>query len=150
MSIRSRVISIAAVAIATTMLAAPIVADEGAIAHRKAVMKAVGGHTGAIAAIVKGQVPFTDDIAGHAKALDDLAKISGKIFPDGSGDGDTDALPSIWEKPAEFRQAMETFQGAAANLAKVAEGGDRGAIAGALGDLGKACAGCHKPFRKDI
>ena len=31
-------------------------------------MKAVGGHTGAIASVVKGEVPYKEDVKGHAHA----------------------------------------------------------------------------------
>jgi len=102
-------------------------------------MKAVGGHTGAIASVVKGEVAFKEDVKGHAHALVELAKIAGKVFPKGSHEGDTGALPVIWEKPDAFKKSYGAF---------VADTGDMGQIGAALGGLGKSCKGCHDDFRK--
>jgi len=118
--------------------------DEGAIKHRQAVMKAVGGNMGAMVAILKGQVGFMEDMPLHARAMNELAQISAKVFPEGSDFGETDALEAIWEKPEDFKKAVQAFQVAAGALNKVAGSGDRGAI----GNLGKSCKGCHDDFRK--
>jgi cytochrome c556 len=131
----------------TVTLTAAAAADEGMINYRKSVMKAVGGHTTAIAGIVKGDVPFQQDLKGHITALAALSQMAGQIFPEGSDKGDTTALPSIWQKPDDFRKAMTAFQSAAANLAKVADA-DPKAAAAAFGDLTKTCKGCHDDFRK--
>jgi len=80
--------------------------EEGAIKHRQAVMKAVGGHMGAMAAILKKQVPFTKDLGVHASAMAELAKIAVRIFPEGSDFGDTRAKEDIWAKPKEFARPM--------------------------------------------
>ena len=145
-----RRISVAALTavIVTVGVSAAVSADEGAIAHRKAIMTAIVGHVKATAAIVKKQVPFTEDLKGHAHALYELAKINAKVFPQGSGSGDTGALPAIWEKPAEFKAAVKAFETAAGNLAKAADGGDMGTFMEAFGGLGKSCKGCHSEFRK--
>ncbi|MCP5371469.1 MAG: cytochrome c [Hyphomicrobiales bacterium] len=123
--------------------------DEGAIKHRQAVMKAVGGNMGAMVAILKGQVGFMEDMPLHARAMNDLAQISARIFPQGSDFGETDAKEAIWEKPDAFKQRVQAFQDAAAALTKVAGSGDKGAIGGAIGNLGKSCKGCHDDFRKE-
>ncbi len=70
------------------------------------------------------------------------------IFPTGSGEGDTDSLPSIWQDWPKFEAAAKTLQTAAADLAVAADSGDMAAIGAAAGALGKACGGCHEPFRK--
>ena len=70
------------------------------------------------------------------------------IFPAGTGDGDTGALPSIWQDWAKFEAAASALQSAAAKLADAAGSGDMAAIGAAAGAVGKACGGCHEPFRK--
>ncbi len=60
--------------------------EEGAIKYRKAVMKAVGGHMGAMAGIVKGKVKGSKkemEVLSHA--MRDLARITPLIFPEGAG-----------------------------------------------------------------
>ena len=121
-------------------------ADEGALNHRKAVMKAIGGHMGAIVAIIKGQVPFKEDLKGHAHAMAELAKTSAKIFPKGSDVGQTTISPAVWEKPAEFDAALKAFQTASADLVTAADGGFD-SFMGKFGALGKSCKGCHSNFR---
>lgn len=123
-------------------------ADESMIKYRQSVMKAIGGHTAASAAIVKGDVPFKDDLAAHARAIAELSQIAEHIFPEDSADGDTKALPAIWEQPDKFQERQEAFRTAAADFADAA-GNDPKAAAAALGDLGKACKACHDDFRKE-
>ena len=133
-----------------TLAAAPVLAqEEGAIKHRKAVMKAVGGHMGAMAAIVKKQVPFTKDLAGHAHAMAELAKITARVFPEGSDFGETRALEDIWTKPKEFAEVVDAFIVESDKLAKVAKSGDVAAFGAQFKAMGKnACGACHKKFRE--
>ena len=146
------ILKAAALAVAAVMLfALPATAqeEEGIIKHRQAVMKAVGGHMGAMAAILKGQVKFTGDLKTHARALAGLAGIAARVFPEGSDFGETRALEDIWSKPKEFRKVVEAFKAESAKLAKVAEGGDVKAFGDQFKALGKnACGACHKAFRE--
>jgi cytochrome c556 len=106
---------------------------------------------GAIAMVAKGEVTFTDEVAGHARAINLLSQNLARYFPPGSGKeaGETAALPVIWEKWTEFEVAIKTLGTESAKLAEVAEGGDRTAIAVQTGELGnKGCGGCHKTFRE--
>lgn len=122
-------------------------ADQAQIDYREAVMESIGGHMKALVAIVKGNVPYTQDAPVHARAIQPLAEMAGHIFPPESQTGKTEALPAIWEKPEKFKAAMTAFQTAAADLAKAADG-DPTALAGAVGALGKTCKGCHDDFKK--
>jgi cytochrome c556 len=135
------------VVLGIVLAAGTAAADDGMIKYRQSVMKANGGHLGAVVGIVKGEVPFTDDLKVHTQALAELAKIAGHVFPEGSGTGDTRALPAIWEKPDEFKKAYMAYLTAAANLAKTAET-EPTAVPAAVGALGKACKGCHDNFQK--
>lgn len=122
-------------------------ADQAQIDYREAVMEAIGGHMKALVAIVKGSVPYTDDAAVHARAIEPLSKIAEHVFPPDSQTGKTEALPAIWEQPAKFKEALTTFQTAASDLAKVADD-DPKSLAGPVGALGKSCKGCHDDFKK--
>ena len=149
-----RNICLMAVGLALGMAGQTLAADspENLVKYRKSVMKAIGGHTGAIAAVVKGEVSFGAHVANHARGIKDMSLIVSDVFPSESGPmdyADTRALAEIWDQPAKFKEAVTAFQSAAAKLADVAEGGDPQAIADGLGALGKSCGGCHKPFRKE-
>lgn len=120
--------------------------DKAMIEYRKATYKAVGGHMSAAVAIIKGEVPFKEDLAGHAEALADLAKMALHVFPEGSGDGDTRVLSAVWEKPDEFKKVQEGFVTAAAAFSVAAQEDPRAAAA-ALSALGQSCKACHDNFR---
>ncbi len=53
------------------------------IKYRQAVMKAIGGHTGAIVAVVKGEVSYVGQVA-RAPAADAVLRIGADV---GSGKG---------------------------------------------------------------
>ncbi len=132
------------------MLAAvPLAAADDPIAgYRKDVYAAVGGHMKSAVAIIKGEVPFQDDLSTHAQALADLARMTLRVFPEGSGEGDTRALAVIWEKPEDFAKAQNDFVTAAAVFAEAAKQGPE-AAAPAIGALGKTCKACHDAFRAE-
>lgn len=137
-------------AVLVTFAAFPALATEdGAIKHRQAVMKAVGGHMGAMSAILKKQVPFTKDLGVHASAMAELAKIAARIFPEGSDFGETRAKEDIWAKPKEFAKVVQAFITESEKLAKVAKTSDINAFNAQFKAMGKnACGACHKPFRE--
>ncbi len=139
--------------LALSMAGQGLAADspENLVKYRQSVMKAIGGHTGAIAAVVKGEVSHGSHVANHARGIKDMSLIVPDIFPANSGPDSfekTRALPAIWKDPGKFKQAVTNFQAAAAKFAEIAEGGDMQAIGAGLGELGKSCGGCHKPFRQ--
>lgn len=122
-------------------------APEDVIKYRQNLMKAVGGHIGNIALLVKGKVDFRAGLADDAEAIADLLENVGIAFPDGTSEGKTQAKPEIWEKRGEFDAGLEDAIVKARALADAAKGGDMAAVGAALGALGKSCGACHKPFR---
>jgi len=139
--------------------AAAFAADEPAnvVKYRQSFMTANGAHLTMIAAVVKGEVSWTDELVGHAHALHEQSRNLNQhlqqLFPEGTGPGATEvetaALPAIWEKWGEFEQAAQNFETESAELVEVAEGGDMAALGQQLGSFGKdACGGCHETFRE--
>jgi cytochrome c556 len=154
----SRVWSAAAVAglLLTTAGAAAFAADEPAniVKYRQAYMKANGAHITMIAAMVKDEVSWDDEMVGHAHALHEQSQNLLRLFPEATGKGDTEvesrALPVIWQRWDEFQQSAEAFQQESAKLVEVAESGDQAAIAQQLAALGKqGCGNCHETFREE-
>ena len=77
-------------------------------------------------------------------------KVSGH-FPKGTGPGNgvkTEALPAIWEKPAEFKTATDRLVNTTTALQAAATSGDMAKIQAAAGAVGGSCKGCHDSFRK--
>ena len=122
--------------------------SKGIIKYRQNVMKATGGHMGAIVDILKNRLPLADHIVDHARSIQQNSKMTLAMFPKGSRLGDTEAKPVIWENWSKFESAVQDFERESAKLAKVAESGDMEALAKQVRATGKTCGGCHRNFRK--
>ncbi len=121
---------------------------EGEINYRKGVYKVVGGHMSAIMAIIRQGVR-TDELAYHANGMKEIAKIAPTVFPAGSGEGKTAALPAIWEEPEDFQEAMDKFVTAADGFAAAVASGERAQIGGAIQALGGSCKNCQDNYKAD-
>jgi cytochrome c556 len=112
-------------------------------------MKANGGHTGAIRSILTEYPELIDQVAIHANAIADMAPHIPAMFPEGSLNEPTHALPVIWEKKDEFDAHAEELAGLAKKVAETSETGDVKATLAAFAAMGKqGCGGCHDTFRK--
>jgi len=126
---------------------------EKAIQTRQGFMKLVIWEAGPLFGMAKGEVPYDAEAAKmHAANLQTLSHYPYPgLFPAGTSNADfpgkTEALPKIWEDMNGFNQAFKDFQAAAAALAEAAGNGQE-ALTGAVAGLGKACGGCHKPYRE--
>ena len=142
-----------AVLISTSHAHYALAADEPSnlIKYRKAIMQAIGGHMGALGAVAKGEVSFTDESVGHAHAINEMSKNLLRLFPEGSGyeaDKKTNALPEVWEQWADFEAAAKALQDESAKMLAVAESGDAAAFGQQVGALGRnGCTNCHDTFR---
>jgi cytochrome c556 len=124
---------------------------KGIVAIRQATMDANGGHMSAIKFILTESPDLLPQVMFHAEAISQASGYTDVLFPKGSdqGLGPTAALPAVWEKPDEFKQAGERARSLADKLAEVAKDGDAKATLAAFATLGKeGCGGCHQTFRK--
>jgi cytochrome c556 len=147
-----RLIIAIALALGMAGLSVPAGAEsqpEDIIKYRQNVMKSIGGHTGAAAAIISGKVGYKAHLSEHAKAIAAMAKDIPGLFPKDSDFGDTNALESVWKKRADFEKAANNARAKADAFAKAAAGNDPKAAGAAFKDLGEACKACHKDFRKE-
>ena len=132
----------------TAGIALPVSADDtGAIKYRQSVMKAVGGHMGGAVAIIKGQVPYKDDLVAHATGLNDMANVAANAFKQKTQGGKTRAKPNIWEDADDFGQKIEDLKKATADFLAAAKSGGPEAAGAKLGAVGDTCKGFHKKYR---
>lgn len=120
---------------------------EDVIKYRQASMKALGGHATAMAQIVRGKVPFSARLEGHAQAAAALTRDLPALFPEGSDFGETDAKPEVWKKRAEFEKVSGDAGKAAESLVAAVRSGDKAAVGKAFDGLSQTCKGCHEDFR---
>lgn len=122
------------------------------LAARKAVMKLNGFYMGQLGGMAKGKIAYDAKTAqGAANGLLGLARLdTSKMWLPGSGNdklGDiTRAKPEIWAANSDIGAKAKALEDALAGLVNVAGGGLKG-LQGGIGAVGKACGGCHKPFR---
>ena len=101
---------------------------ENVIKYRQNTMKALGGHMGATAQIVRGKVDYRNHLVFHAESIEAISRRVGELFPEGSDFGETKAKEAVWEKPEEFKKATKKAENAAADYLVAARNGDKTAI----------------------
>jgi cytochrome c556 len=133
----------------TAGMALSVSADEEAvIKYRQSVMRAVGGHMGGSVAIIKGQVPYKEDLVAHVTGLNDMAMIVANAFKQKTSGGKTRAKPNIWEDADDFQEKIKAMQTATADFLAAAKSGGPAAAGAKIGAVGESCKGCHKKFRE--
>jgi cytochrome c556 len=89
------------------------------------------------------------EFVASAQALQELSSQPWVYF---SADGNyppTRAKPEAWLKPAEFKQAQESYLANVDQLVKVSGSGDMPAIRASVDAVQKSCKSCHEQFRSD-
>ncbi len=119
----------------------------GPIEDRQAKMKIVGRNMSIVAKMAKGDTEFNADAALQAY-VDMKGAIEGfsDFFPEGSGEGKTEAGPAIFEDRAGFVAKQAAFE---ATLTSVTEyvPADLPALQASLKEVGGNCGACHKGYR---
>ncbi len=78
-------------------------AQSNPIGERKDVFKSFGGALRPVGPMMRGEAPFElAKVQDALKTIADGAPKAAKLFPAGSGTGDTKALPAIWTDNARF------------------------------------------------
>jgi cytochrome c556 len=117
--------------------------------YRQSWFALVAMNFGPMASTVKGEIPWNDEMmqgwAGDLSTLTTLNIMRG--FGDGSDKGTTRAKPEIWQNKADFESKMNDLNTAVASLQAAVDGGDREAIAAAVGDVGGSCKACHDEYK---
>ena len=149
MRLRHLLLPLVAAGLAATAAVAADKEAKGIVAVRQNAMDANGGHVGAIKAILTEYPQAINLVVPHAEAIAAVALTVPDMFPKGSDQPPTNALPAVWEKPDEFKAAAQKAHDLAQKLAETAQGGDVQATLAAFGALGKeGCGGCHETFKK--
>jgi len=134
---------------AVTLDAAAQAKPEVLVKQRQAAMTLQAKYLGPMGAMAQGKAPFNaQTVQRNAGYLETLSKMPWDGFDASTKGEKSAALPAVWEKAAEFKQAQERFEGEASKLVQVAKSGDEGAIKAQIGATAKSCGGCHETFRQ--
>jgi cytochrome c556 len=135
-------------AVGATVAYAQGVTGMKAIEERKAAMKAVAGANKALGDMAKGDVAFdaAKVSAAYKMIADNLTK-SKALHPDDSKTGgDTQSLPAVWERKADFQAKMDkAIADANATAAAVK---DAASLKENHTRFVSNCGGCHKDYRQ--
>ncbi len=120
----------------------------GVVKERMDLMSAIGKNMKSVAAMVKGEVKFDPAaIESSAKSIAEHSTKVNDLFPKGSLDKPTEALPAIWEDWDRFTQLSKNLETETNKLAEVAASGDKRAVMMQFAKTGKICSTCHTDFR---
>lgn len=140
--------------VALAMSAGAVFADghlEGAVKARKGLMQLYGHNLGILGAMAKGEMEYNAETASAAAGnlMAYVQTNQGSLWPQGSDAGSmegTRALAKMWETfPAVLENSKAMASSSVAMNAAAGNGLD--ALRGAIGDVGKACKGCHEAYR---
>lgn len=147
-----RMTAFAAIGVVATGLATPIIAQDmlmgaDAIEKRQELMKSNGMTLrGAREATGADAIAAAETLVGNFAALADL-------WPADSMEGDTKALPEVWNDDGSlsegFLMAYTNAASAADALLAAAQSGDTAAYGAAFGALGGSCGACHQSYKAE-
>lgn len=140
---------LAAIAISISGFAYAHSGAEGVVKDRMDMMGEIARSMKVIGKMIKGEVEY-DAPAAKAAALEIFGHLSHmtEMFPEGSTEKPSEALPAIWENWDEFATLSDKLKTDAKQLAEVAEStSNADAIKAQFGLVGKSCGSCHEKFR---
>ena len=122
---------------------------DGVVKDRMDMMGEIARAMKTIGQMVKGEVSYDAEIA-KAAANEIFGHMSHmtEMFPEGSTEKPSEALPAIWENWDEFVALSDKLKVDAKQLAEVAGSSTSAdAIKLQFGVVGKSCGSCHEKFR---
>lgn len=119
------------------------------VKQRTAAMTLQGKYFGPLGAMAQGKAPYNGDVvARNAGFLEALSKMPWDGFDASTKGEKTKALPEVFSDAAGFKTAADNLQSTVSKLAAASKGGNEAAVKAAIGDVGKACGGCHDKYRQ--
>jgi cytochrome c556 len=136
-----------AASLLAVVAAGSVYAQSPAIQQRQDLLEAMGKATGPVGGMLQGKAPF--DIGPVKAALavysENAVKLK-ELFPDDSKEGgETEALPAVWEKKAEFLAIFDKLK--ADSDAAAAAITDEASFKANIGTVLGNCKACHDVYR---
>jgi cytochrome c556 len=153
-SVNKKIAGLAAVAVIISTASTASIAwahggATGIVKERMDLMSAIGKKMKMVASMVKGETEFDgSEISKAAAQMSEHAGKINKLFPEGSLQMHSEALPTIWTNWDRFTQLSDDLVVEAKKLSEVASSGDKRAVMMQFANTGKVCSTCHTDFRK--
>ena len=121
------------------------VAFADAISERQAAMKTIGQTMKGLTAMANGDVDFDANTAKMGlMQIESAAAQLPNLYPEGSGEGETEASPAIWTDNAKFTEVLNKF---VADTKVDAVPADSFELSDKLDVISTNCKACHADFR---
>jgi cytochrome c556 len=125
-----------------------VMAQQGdPITQRQNLMKNNQEQMRLLTGMARGQTPFDAARAQAAfQTIERNAEQTPALFPQGSHQGKTAALPVIWERKADFdARSAKLAQDAKAAQSRIT---DQAGLQTVIQSVGQSCGGCHETYRR--
>lgn len=134
--------------ISLLLVSQTVFAADDAIKYRKNIMSSVGGHTKALVAILKEQVPHKDALKLHANGLaiatnSSLIENAFKENTHGKGSEKTTSTSKIWEEWSDYTDTIKRLEKATSEIQSLAAKGELVSFEQLKPAL-KECGYCHR------
>ncbi len=122
----------------------------GIVKERMMAMKEIAAATKSIAKLDWANVDTARvKLKRSALVLNKHASEMGELFPEGSIQGPSEAIPAIWERPEEFQKIANLLETASAQLAQMSDdASSKSEIQPVFLQIAGTCKGCHQEFRQ--
>lgn len=123
----------------------------GVVAYRQHTMRAQDEHMKAIRILLTDYPQLLKQVHVHADAIADAYDHAPAMFPKGSGQPPSRALPAVWSDEKGFVAAARKTEEMAERLAEIAQGGTanlKAALAAFDQLQQEGCNGCHQVYAK--
>lgn len=118
------------------------------IRQRQALMKDNQEQVRSLSGMARGQAPFSaPTVQAALQRLERNAAQIPALFPENSFSGETNALPVIQERKADFDNRAMTLARGAQSAAAVT---DQASLQAAVQTIGQSCGSCHETYRKKM
>jgi cytochrome c556 len=122
---------------------------KGIVAVRQKTMSSFSGHAQSIQKILTEAPELIEQVPLHADAIVSLAPHIPTLFPAGSDQEPTRALPAIWQNPDDFASEARELGRLAGEVSQTAKGGDARETLAAFANMGRqGCGSCHETYRE--
>lgn len=121
---------------------------KGIVMERMMAMKSISESMKTIGLMVRGKTQVEDaKLKDAAAAINKHATTIPKMFPKGSINGPSEALPAIWEKWQDFESQAKDLASYASKIETLSDA-NKDTLKPLFAGLAKTCSGCHQDFRK--
>ena len=121
----------------------------GVVKERMELMKSIANQMKTVGLMIKGETGYdAGQVERAARTITAHAEKVPDMFPEGTFDAPSEALPAIRQDWPEFLKMTDDLRAQAGNLLAAAQNSaEVEGIRPAFAAVGKTCAACHEDFR---